>query len=199
MCFLALAAKIFISLCRSPGELKSLIMPNNSTLYTLFTLSAPRKNIDLMLPAVGSEMPYPFCMQKSIPICRVRVWILSLIEAKQRAAWYSLPLGPRAAGCCTPETISLPFCRRCSILPQRLQQQQIRTSDLSCKQHFLSLASARALEVTKLLPSSSDSQLGTTHFSPGADISMHYQHLCFLEEEAGDKDLDLPQATLQSC
>lgn len=40
--FLGSGSYISISLCRSPGELKSLIMPNNSTLYSLFTLSAPR-------------------------------------------------------------------------------------------------------------------------------------------------------------
>lgn len=72
-------------------------MPNNSTLYTLFTLSAPRRNIDLKLPAVGSEMPQLFCMQK----------VYSHLQGESLAPKFDLGkakgspvlLAPRSTGC----------------------------------------------------------------------------------------------------
>lgn len=64
MCFLALAAKISISLCRSPGEQKSLIMPNNSTLYFLFTPHHAKHRLQAASCWEWNQMPHPFSIWK---------------------------------------------------------------------------------------------------------------------------------------
>lgn len=64
MCFLAPAAKISISLCRSPGEQKSLIMPNNSTLYFLFTPHHAKHRLQAASCWEWNQMPHPFSIWK---------------------------------------------------------------------------------------------------------------------------------------